>query len=87
MADLPWVEKEQLPITEDSKYGLTVFSSLATGVLNGKYPDGVPERSRYDPKNVAANHEVAESVRGRFDMQRARRSLPRFESSRGFLMN
>jgi voltage-dependent potassium channel beta subunit len=40
------VEREILPITEPNGIGLTTFSPLASGILTGKYDDGVPEDSR-----------------------------------------
>ncbi len=40
------VEGEILPVTEPNGLGLVVFSPLASGVLTGKYDEGVPEDSR-----------------------------------------
>jgi len=43
------VEKYQRRILSDYKYGLTVWSPLAGGLLTGKYNDGnIPEGSRFD---------------------------------------
>lgn len=33
---------------ESHKLGTTVWSPLASGVLTGKYNDGIPEGSRFD---------------------------------------
>jgi voltage-dependent potassium channel beta subunit len=41
------VENEILPVTEPRGMGLVVFSPLETGMLTGKYDDGVPEDSRF----------------------------------------
>lgn len=40
------VEKEYLPIYEKYGMGLTTFSPLASGILTGKYNNGIPENSR-----------------------------------------
>jgi len=40
------VEREILPVTEPKGIGLTTFSPLASGLLTGKYDDGLPEDSR-----------------------------------------
>jgi voltage-dependent potassium channel beta subunit len=40
------VENEYAPLYDDLGLGLTVWSPLASGVLTGKYLDGVPEDSR-----------------------------------------
>ncbi len=42
------VEKEYLPIYEKYGMGLTIWSPLASGVLSGKYLDGIPQGSRLD---------------------------------------
>jgi len=42
------VEKEFLPLYEDPGIGLTTFSPLASGILTGKYNNGIPPGSRLD---------------------------------------
>ena len=42
------VEKEFLPLYKDPGIGLTTFSPLASGVLTGKYIDGIPPGSRLE---------------------------------------
>ena len=42
------VEVEYAPLYRDFKLGLTTWSPLASGILTGKYNDGVPEGSRLD---------------------------------------
>ena len=39
-------EKEYAPLYRDLGYGTTIWSPLASGILTGKYNDGVPEGSR-----------------------------------------
>lgn len=41
------VEREFALLYENYGLGLTIFSPLKTGILTGKYNDGVPEDSRY----------------------------------------
>ena len=43
-------EVEYAPLFDQFKYGTTIWSPLASGLLTGKYNNGVPEGSRY------ANH-------------------------------
>ena len=40
------VEDDVLPLTEPNGIGLVVFSPLASGILTGKYDDGIPADSR-----------------------------------------
>ena len=40
------VEKEFQPLYRDMGYGTTIFSPLASGLLTGKYNNGIPEDSR-----------------------------------------
>jgi voltage-dependent potassium channel beta subunit len=40
------VEQEYAPLYDDTGLGLTTWSPLASGLLSGKYLDGVPEGSR-----------------------------------------
>lgn len=42
----PRFEKEYAPVFEKHGYGATIFSPLASGLLSGKYADGVPAGSR-----------------------------------------
>ena len=40
------MEKEYLPVFRDLGYGTTIWSPLASGVLTGKYNQGIPQDSR-----------------------------------------
>jgi voltage-dependent potassium channel beta subunit len=42
------VEKEYLPLYEKLGYGTTIWSPLASGVLSGKYNEGIPKGTRLD---------------------------------------
>jgi len=41
------VEKEYAPVYDETGLGLTIWSPLASGLLTGKYLDGIPEGSRF----------------------------------------
>lgn len=63
------VETEYARLYDDIGLGLTTWSPLASGVLTGKYVDGIPEGSRaalkgYDfVKEAASDQEIAAKVR------------------------
>jgi aryl-alcohol dehydrogenase-like predicted oxidoreductase len=40
-------ESEYAPLFKDYKYGTTIWSPLASGLLTGKYDNGIPEDSRF----------------------------------------
>lgn len=40
-------EKEYAPLYKKYQYGTTIWSPLASGLLTGKYNDGIPEDSRF----------------------------------------
>jgi len=46
------VEKDFLPIFNDIGLGTTIWSPLASGILTGKYNDGIPEGSRLSEKGM-----------------------------------
>lgn len=49
-------EKNLRPCYENYKYGTTIWSPLAGGILTGKYNDGkIPEGTRYKDNDFAAN--------------------------------
>lgn len=41
-------EVEYAPLYEKYRYGTTVFSALSSGMLTGKYNNGIPKGSRFD---------------------------------------
>ncbi|MDP9149648.1 MAG: aldo/keto reductase, partial [Myxococcota bacterium] len=64
------VEREYLPLYEKLGYGLTTWSPLASGVLSGKYNDGIPKGTRLDmPEMGWLKAEVLEG--GKVDKVRA----------------
>lgn len=40
-------ESEYAPLYEKFQYGTTIWSPLASGILTGKYDNGIPEDSRF----------------------------------------
>ena len=50
-------EVEYAPLFDQFKYGTTIWSPLASGLLTGKYNDGIPEDSRF-----ATNKDFFEST-------------------------
>lgn len=42
------VEKEYTAIFDDYGVGTTIWSPLASGILTGKYNNGIPDGSRFD---------------------------------------
>jgi aryl-alcohol dehydrogenase-like predicted oxidoreductase len=50
------VENEFLPLYENYGMGLTTFSPLASGLLTGKYNNGIPKGSRFDVFPELKNH-------------------------------
>jgi voltage-dependent potassium channel beta subunit len=47
------VEKEYSPLYEKLGYGTTTWSPLASGVLSGKYNNGIPKGTRLDLPNMS----------------------------------
>lgn len=47
------VEKEFLPLYETVGLGTTIWSPLASGLLSGKYNDGIPKGSRFEIEGLA----------------------------------
>ncbi len=66
------VEKEYAPLYRDFDLGLTTWSPLASGVLTGKYNDGVPEGSRMDTKGYEWLKTRLESDEGKAQLQKVR---------------
>lgn len=59
------VEEEYAPLYEDFGLGLTVWSPLASGLLTGKYLDGIPEGSRAEIVGFVADRVNDEQVAAR----------------------
>ena len=55
------VEKEYAPLYEDIGLGTTIWSPLASGLLTGKYNDGIPDDSRLALKSYKWLREMLQS--------------------------
>lgn len=64
------VEREYLPLYEKHGLGTTVWSPLASGLLSGKYNEGIPKGARLDLPNMAWLKEAV-LVEGRVPKVRA----------------
>ncbi|SPC61611.1 probable potassium channel beta subunit protein [Ustilago sp. UG-2017b] len=53
-------EKEYDPLYKLHNYGTTIWSPLASGLLTGKYNNGIPEGSRFDTNKGAFDNTVKE---------------------------
>ena len=66
------VENEYLPLYEGIGLGTTIWSPLASGLLTGKYADGIPEGSRMAlPEYGWLREQVLESEQGRSNLAKA----------------
>ena len=66
------VEGDYLPLYETYGLGTTIWSPLASGLLTGKYNDGVPEGSRMTLPGYEWLKEMLESERGRDRLEKVR---------------
>jgi aryl-alcohol dehydrogenase-like predicted oxidoreductase len=53
-------EVEYAPLFDQFQYGTTIWSPLASGLLTGKYNDGVPEGSRFSNHQLFFDNTVKE---------------------------
>jgi voltage-dependent potassium channel beta subunit len=70
------VEVEYAPLYSEFGMGTTIWSPLASGVLTGKYADGIPGDSRLALPGYEWLRQRIESPEGRADMARVRKLLP-----------
>ena len=66
------VEREFLRLYDSVGLGTTIWSPLASGVLTGKYNDGVPAGSRMDLAEVSFLRERFDSAEGQRNLGKAR---------------
>ncbi len=65
-------EKEYAPLYREHGLGTTIWSPLASGVLTGKYSDGIPAGSRMDTPGFEWLRKMLESERGRDRVEKVR---------------
>nr|WP_243664858.1 aldo/keto reductase [Rhodothermus marinus] len=70
------VEREYAPLYRDYGLGLTTWSPLASGILTGKYNEGIPEGSRMSLPGYEWLRKRLESEEGRRQIEKVRRLMP-----------
>ena len=70
------VEKELARLYEDVGLGLTTWSPLASGILTGKYNDGIPAGSRLDTEGYDWLKKRIEGAEGQKTLEKVRRLGP-----------
>lgn len=66
------VEVELAPIYEQYGLGTTIWSPLASGILTGKYNDGIPEDSRVNLEGYSWLRDRLESEEGQEELRKVR---------------
>ncbi len=70
------VEREYAPLYRDYGLGLTTWSPLASGILTGKYNEGIPAGSRMSLPGYEWLRKRLESEEGRRQIEKVRRLMP-----------
>lgn len=71
------VEEEYAPLYEDIGMGTTIWSPLASGLLTGKYNDGVPEGSRLNLEKYSwLRKRLLETESGRAKLEKVKQLAP-----------
>ena len=70
------VETEFAPLYDEIGLGTTIWSPLASGILTGKYNDGIPEGSRMSLENYQWLRPELESDAGKAKIQKVRLLMP-----------
>ncbi len=65
------MEEELAPVFRDYGIGTTIWSPLASGILSGKYAEGIPEDSRFNGKGYEWLRDMIGSERGRARIEAA----------------
>lgn len=71
-------EVEYAPLYEQFKYGTTIWSPLASGLLTGKYNDGIPEDSRFATNKdfFSSTIKALETPEGKAKIEKVRKLTP-----------
>jgi aryl-alcohol dehydrogenase-like predicted oxidoreductase len=67
-------EIEYGPLFKELGYGTTIWSPLDSGLLTGKYNDGIPEGSRYhtNKEMMSSNIKALETPEGKAKIEKVR---------------
>ena len=66
------VEAEYAPLYRDLGLGTTIWSPLASGILTGKYSDGIPDDSRLGHEKYTWLKRIVEGEKGKWKLEVAR---------------
>ncbi|MCJ1458401.1 hypothetical protein MMC28_008773 [Mycoblastus sanguinarius] len=68
-------EVEYAPLFNQFKYGTTIWSPLASGLLTGKYNDGIPENSRFNTNRADFGNAIKrlESPEGKAQIEKVKK--------------
>jgi voltage-dependent potassium channel beta subunit len=70
------VEAEYAPLYDEIGLGTTIWSPLASGILTGKYNDGIPVGARMSLENYQWLRPELESEAGRLKIEKVKRLAP-----------
>jgi len=70
------IEREYTPLYREIGLGTTIWSPLASGLLTGKYNEGIPQGTRISLKGYEWLREEFESEEARQNISKARRLAP-----------
>ena len=70
------VEVEYARLYREIGLGTTIWSPLASGILTGKYEDGIPEGTRFGVPQYEWLRDNVESEQGKLNIDKARRLRP-----------
>ena len=70
------IEREFLPLFKEYGLGTTTWSPLASGILTGKYNDGIPEKSRLSLENYQWLKERIFSGEGLHKIEKVKKLVP-----------
>ena len=74
------VEKEYSELYKGIGLGTTIWSPLASGILTGKYNDGIPAGSRFSLENMQWLKGAIESEEGKRNLKKVKKLAPIAES-------
>ena len=70
------IEKEYLPLFDEFGLGTTIWSPLSSGILTGKYNNGIPENTRVTLKGYEWLKDRIESDEGRQQIEIVKKLTP-----------
>ncbi len=71
------IEKEYAPLYDDIGLGTTIWSPLASGLLTGKYNEGIPEGSRLNMEKYSwLRKSLLESEKGKVMLEKVKKLAP-----------